>query len=786
MPIRRRLTITGVVQGVGFRPFVWRRARELGLAGWVKNCPEGVSVELQGTLEAVDRFVAGLTADAPPLAAIDAVTVVAVPVEPVPAPFAIAASTVADRSVMSLPADIATCEACLAEVRSPANRRHRYAFTNCTDCGPRYTIIDALPYDRPATAMRGFRMCSRCAAEYADPGDRRFHAQPNACPDCGPTVWWTRAADRGGCITERQRASCVGEHGLAVARAVVRAGGVVAVKGLGGFHLLCDATNTVAIDRLRTRKGRAFKPFAVLVADEAVARQIAQVGSGESRLLTGRDRPIVLVRRRSGAQVADGVAPGNGFLGVMLPSTPLHHLLCASLPPLVMTSGNLAEEPIAIDNEEAARRLAPLVDGFLMHDRPIRAACDDSVVRHAAGGAVPLRRSRGLAPAAFSLPCTGPAVLAVGADVKVALCAAHGNRAWLGPHVGDMGCPAALRAAAAAAERLLRLSGVEPEAIVADLHPGYLSVQWARELSAARGVPLVQVQHHEAHVAALLTEHGGRERAIGVCLDGTGFGHDGTIWGGEFLVTDGRMFRRAAHLEPWHLPGGDACVRHPWRTALAALHAAGCPWDRRLAPVQAAGPTGAGVIGRQLDTRLQCVATSSMGRLFDAVAALAGLSQSVTYEAEAALALESLAARHESFTGSYAYSIQADLDGRDALGCETLVVRWHDLVRSVAADAVAERPGREIAFDFHQATATMIVAVCRRLRESGGGETVGLTGGVFQNVVLLELAAAGLAAEGFEVLVPRRVPPNDGGIALGQVVRARAILSQSPARGDRG
>lgn len=781
MPIRRGLTISGVVQGVGFRPFVWRRAREHGLAGWVRNCRAGVAVEVQGAAEDVERFVAGLAAAAPALAAIESVAVVDLPVEPAPSPFFIALSVGADGAVISLPADVATCEACLAEVRTPSNRRHRYPFTNCTDCGPRYTIIDALPYDRAATAMRGFRMCPRCTAEYADPGDRRFHAQPNACAACGPTVWWTRAADRGGCATERRQARCTGERGLAAARAVVRAGGIVAVKGLGGFHIVCDATSTAAVDRLRAGKGRAGKPFAVLVADEAVARRLAVVGAAEALLLTGRDRPIVLLRKRSGAQLlAAAVAPRNAFVGVMLPSTPLHHLLCADLPPLVMTSGNLAEEPIVIDNAEAARRLAPLVDGFLMHDRPIRAACDDSVVRHAAGGTVPMRRSRGLAPAGLALPGTGPAVLAVGAELKVALCAARGDRAWLGPHVGDMGSPETLRAATVAAERLLRLAAVEPEAIVADLHPGYLSTGWACELAAARGVPLLRVQHHEAHVAALLAEHGGRERAIGVCFDGTGFGHDGTIWGGEFFVTTGPMLRRAARLEPWHLPGGDACVRHPWRTALAALHAAGCPWDHRLAPVQAAGATGAGVIGRQLDVGLQCVATSSMGRLFDAVAALAGVRQSVTYEAEAALALESLATRRASSPGSYAYSL---LDRREG---EPLLVRWHELVRDVATDAIAGRSPEETAADFHRATAAMIVAVCRRLRASGGGDVVGLTGGVFQNAVLLERAATDLGAAGFEVLVPRWVPLNDGGIAFGQAVLARQRLSRPSGRGRHG
>jgi hydrogenase maturation protein HypF len=779
LTVRRRLTVSGVVQGVGFRPFVWRRARDFGLSGWVENRSEGVAIEVQGPAAAVRGFLEAFAAAAPPRAVIDRVAVDHVSVSVGPASFAIRQSVAQEGVATSVPADIAPCAACLAELFTPGDRRHRYPFINCTDCGPRFTIIDRLPYDRGSTTMRGFTMCGRCADEYADPCDRRFHAQPNACPDCGPLVWFTTSGDRDGIATDRKRAQVVGDAAVAAAVAMLRAGGIVGLKGLGGFHLACDATSAATVARLRVRKRRVGKPLAVMVRDVETAIGLAVVDTQERRLLEAPERPIVIMRKRRGTTIAEAVSPGNDFFGVMLPFTPLHHLLCTELPPLVMTSGNLTEEPIVRDNSQAAALLGPLVDGFLMHDREIRTACDDSVVRCGAGTATPIRRSRGHAPLPIRLARAGPGVLAVGGELKAAVCVARDDRAWVSQHIGDMGNVETLDALGAAVDRLLQLFNVEPEAVVGDLHPGYASTAWARGHAAKRGIPFVPVQHHEAHVAALLAEHGGREAAIGVCFDGTGYGRDGTIWGGEFFAVRGGVYRRAAHVEPLPLPGGDTCIRQPRRTALALLHAAECGWDERLPPVAAVAAHDRRVLERQLAAGLNSVATSSMGRLFDAVAALAGLRQSVTYEAEAALALESLAAEAsaaEAETPGHGYAFAI-------LDADPLRVCWRDVVRAVARDAIDRILPQRIATAFHQAVAAMIVAVCRRLRDAGAGDVVGLTGGVFQNAVLVSLACTALGRAGFEVLVHEQVPANDGGLALGQAVLARHALAAGAHRG---
>ncbi len=760
---RKRLSISGVVQGVGFRPFVWRRASSFGLTGWVENDSAGVTAEVQGPVDRVEAFLDGFAAAAPPLAVVERVTVldgaiVEADVEAaVPPRFIILESIARPGPTTSLPADIATCEDCLAEIRDPGNRRFRYPFTNCTNCGPRFTVITGLPYDRPQTTMRGFAMCSQCAAEYDDPADRRFHAQPNACPACGPSVWLVgRDADR---IAE-------GDAAVVAVKLLLRAGSIVAIKGVGGFHLVCAAMSDAAVGLLRSRKQRVGKPLAVMVEDLAAARAIAQVDEQERRLLEGRERPIVLLRKRSvDVGLSAEVSPGNDFLGVMLPYAPLHHLLCEGMPPLVMTSGNLSEEPIVHENDAALKTLGPLVDAFLMHDRPIHVACDDSVVRCAAGAAMPIRRSRGYAPMPIRLASQGPAVLAVGGELKAAVCVAHTDLAIMSQHIGDMGNLETLESLDHTATHLLRLFDVKPAIVAADLHPGYLSTGWARRFAADRGMPLVTVQHHEAHVASLLAEHGRPlGRTIGVCFDGTGYGHDGTIWGGEFFAVSDGTFRRAAHLATFPLPGGDASIRHPWRTALALLHAVGGEWDGRLAPVRAATDAERRVLGHQLAKNINCVATSSMGRLFDAVAALAGVKQSITYEAEAAMHLEALAAGAMDDGGAYAFAID------DA---EPWRVGWQPVVQSVAADALAGVPPYAIAWRFHVAVARMIAEVCTQLRASGAGETVGLTGGVFQNAVLVQMAIDELHHAGFEVLVHQRVPANDGGLALGQAVLAR-------------
>jgi hydrogenase maturation protein HypF len=767
MAVRKRLTITGVVQGVGFRPFVWRRATALGLSGWVENESGGVVAEVQGERDSVAAFVAGLAAAAPPLAVVERITVADAFPTGAESPFEIRSSAARPGRSTPLPPDIATCAACVAEVGDPGDRRHGYPFTNCTDCGPRYTIITDLPYDRAATTMRSFEMCVDCAAEYHDPASRRFHTQPNACPSCGPTVWLCRSDD---VVVERTAARLVGAAAIEAARDLLRAGGILAVKGVGGFHLACDATNPAAVTRLRERKRRVGKPLAVMVADVAAARAFVEVGADEVALLEGRERPIVLLRPRHAASgsagLAAAVSPGNDFIGMLLPYAPLHHLLCRGLPPLVMTSGNLGEEPIVHDNVTAARVLAPLADALLLHDRDIHLACDDSVVRRMAGGAVPVRRSRGYAPLPIPLGEPGPSVLAVGGELKAAICVTRDDHAFMSQHIGDMGNLETLDALAHTADHLLRLFRVEPAAVVADLHPGYLSTEWARRFAADRGIPLVQVQHHEAHVASLRAEARIDEALpfIGVCFDGTGYGSEqpACIWGGEFFSAAAGGMQRAAHLEPFPLSGGDASIRQPWRVALALLHAAGIPWDARLPPVAAAREIE--ILRRQLERQINCVATTSMGRLFDAVASLVGARHDISYEAEAALNLEALAARGDAVT-RYTFDV---VDG--AL---PLRIDWRPVITAIAADVLAGVLPARIAAGFHAAVAAMIVEVCGWLRQSGAGDTVGLTGGVFQNAVLTERAAAGLAAAGFRVVLHRAVPPNDGGLALGQAVLGR-------------
>jgi hydrogenase maturation protein HypF len=784
--VRCRLHVAGTVQGVGFRPFVWRLAQRHRIAGFVRNGLDGVVIEVQGTSAAVEAFAADLREAPPPLADVVQINVEEQPVDPAQVDTFDILESDAARPIGSavipasgvaavVPADIATCPACLAELSDPANRRSRYPFINCTDCGPRYTIIRSLPYDRPQTTMAAFPMCAACAAEYADPADRRFHAQPNACPACGPTVWLTTKDDPGGIAIMRPRDGCLGEAAIDAARSRLLAGDVLAVKSLGGFHLVCDATNDAAVGRLRDRKQRVAKPLAVMVASIDAARRCADVSEQERLLLESHARPIVLVRKRAcGGRLAAAIAPGNDFLGLMLPALPLQHLLCAEMPPLVMTSGNLAEEPIASDNAAAASRLAGIADGFLMHDRDIETPCDDSVIRCVAGLPLPIRRSRGFAPLPIRLGQHGPAVLAVGGELKATLCVTRGDQAIISQHIGDMGNLETLDSLERAADHLVRLFGISPAAVACDMHPGYLSTAWARRWAADRGIPLVPVQHHEAHVVSLLADQGAAEMpVIGVCFDGTGYGRDSTIWGGEvFLASQGAAapLVRAAHLEPFALPGGDAATRHPWRVALALLHAAGLEWAPRLAPVQAAAPEAVRVLRQQVERGINCVATTSVGRLFDAVAALAGVKQSIGYEAEAAMNLEALAAEASDATASYALPV---------LPGEPLRIDWRPAIVRIVEDVGAGVDSAVVAARFHAGVATAIVDVCTQLRSRTGITTVGLTGGVFQNVLLVKLAVESLRAAAFDVLVHQRVPPNDGGLALGQAVLCRTGFSLS-------
>lgn len=785
MPVcRKRVRIGGIVQGVGFRPFLWRLAGRHGLGGWVENGPAGVVAEVQGEDASIDAWLAAIRREPPPLAVIVAIDVEDLPVVlGPPRDFVIhgamdasaARSGSPDAAAPAVvPPDTATCPACRADVADPANRRHRYPFTTCTDCGPRFTIIEDLPYDRPRTSMREFPMCENCTAEYHDPADRRFHAEAIACPACGPIAWFTTAADPAGIQPSRPATGLLGNAAILTARERLLAGDVLAVKGLGGFHLVCDATNAKAVERLRRRKLRTGKPLAVMVADAAAARSIAELDEQERRILEGRERPIVLARKPFGRSgLAESVAPGNGFVGLMLPAWPLQHFLCTGMPPLVTTSGNRAEEPIACDNVEAVARLGDLADGFLMHDRRIVAPCDDSVVRCVVGAAMPIRRSRGLAPLPMRLGVTGPTVLAVGGELKAAICLAHGEEAVMSQHIGDMGSLETYESLSRAADHLLRLFQATPEAVACDLHPGYASSAWARRFAETRGIPRITVQHHEAHLASLLADHGSLgSRIIGVCFDGTGYGRDGTIQGGEFLTVFDGHFRRAAHLDPFPLPGGDASIRHPWRTAIALLHAAGIDPVDSLPPCVAAAAASR-VLARQLARGFACVATTSMGRLFDAVASLCGVRHSIGYEAEAAMALEAIAAPVCDPREPHPFRIMSP-----ATAGSPLRIDWRQAVHAVVRDVSEGMQPAEISARFHHGVAGLIASVCRRLREETGIGVVGLTGGVFQNAVLVRLAVDRLRADGFDVLLHERVPPNDGGLALGQAVIAREAFAR--------
>ncbi|MFE1755587.1 carbamoyltransferase HypF [Streptomyces anandii] len=776
--VRRRLTVRGTVQGVGFRPYVHRLAVDLALAGFVSNTASGVLIEVEGPPDGVLRFCDRLAQQPPPLAAVTGIGHEDLPATGTTDPFAIRPSA---RSTgrTQLPPDTATCADCLRELADPADRRHRHPFITCTHCGPRFTIATAMPYDRPVTTMAGFPLCTACAREYADPADRRFHAQPVACPDCGPRLRLVPAPGTG------VRPARDGEA-LAAARALLGTGGIVAVKGVGGYHLACDATDARAVAGLRARKERGGKAFAVMCRDLGTVREIADLTEREEAVLTGPRRPIVLLRRatRPGAlRLAGQVCPGSPHVGVLLPYTPVHTLLLglAGDPPgprvLVMTSGNRSGEPIVTDDEEALTRLAGIADAWLTHDRPIASPCDDSVLRVRPDGTEQvLRRSRGHVPRPLRLPVTVRPALAVGGDLKNAPCLGEGDLAWFGPHIGDMGDLATLEAARRAERHLLRLTGVTPELVAADRHPGYHSARWARERAAGLPVPEpVLVQHHHAHIASAMAEHGhdGTTPVIGVAFDGTGYGDDGTVWGGEVLLADYAGHRRFARLTPAPLPGGDAGVANPCRLALARLWAAGLPWDPGLPSVAACAPEELTVLRRQLERRLACVQTSSVGRLFDAVSSLVGVCHRAGYEAQAALELEAAATgAQEGDPVAYPFGLTT---GPGPLDCDPA-----PMLRALLADQRRGTPAPVLAARFHRGLARAVAEICRRARTATGLTTVVLSGGVFANGLLEEECAALLAADGLTVLRHREVPANDGGLALGQLVVAAHTARHAP------
>jgi hydrogenase maturation protein HypF len=763
-----KVHITGVVQGVGFRPFVYTLAARYKLVGWVCNTSAGVDIEVEGTSPALQSFVAALTAEAPPLARIESVEVAEIPTNGYEQ-FSIRHSQAQPGAFQPISPDICICDDCLRELFDTTDRRHRYPFINCTNCGPRFTIILDIPYDRPKTTMAAFELCPDCNSEYNDPLDRRFHAQPNACPVCGPQVeLWLREPESG-----TYRPQYQGDDAILAARTSLAQGRIVAVKGLGGFHLACDATDDTAVALLRERKGRVDKPFALMAFDLNAVAAFCYVSEQESSLLASHERPVVLLREREDSPISSLVAPGIKDLGVMLPYTPLHYLLlepgfpCAAL---VMTSGNYSEEPIATKNDEALSRLSGLADAFLMHDRDIHARCDDSVIRIFESDELPVRRSRGYAPYPVHLPFELPQVLAVGGELKNTFCLTKERYAFLSQHIGDMENYETLCSFEMMVEQLSRTFRVTPEIMAYDMHPAYLSTQYAlREAGDRRLVP---VQHHHAHVASCMVENAleGADPIIGVVFDGTGFGTDGAIWGGEFLVADYAGFRRAGHLAYVPLPGGDLAIRKPYRTALAHLWAAGVAWDEDIPPVQAASSVERGVIARQIDRTLNAVPTSSMGRLFDAVAAIAGVRQEVTYEAQAAIELEMLVGGSpEETVGVYEWDVAFERDGS---GSKLRQIGAAPLIRALVTDVRSGVPTEVIATRFHNSVAALVVHVCRALRDETGLQSVALSGGVWQNVTLLHMTLNLLRRDGFNVYTHRVVPPNDGGLALGQAAVA--------------
>jgi hydrogenase maturation protein HypF len=759
--------VEGVVQGVGFRPFVYSLATGLGLSGLVGNDVDGVFAEIEGSPEAAAKFLVLLEQEAPPLANIERVTTRALGVTG-SLGFVIVPSVPGGQRRTLISADSATCDDCLRELADPADRRHAYPFINCTNCGPRFTIVRDVPYDRPLTTMSGFAMCSHCAAEYQDPADRRFHAQPVCCPACGPRL---RLLDSAG-------APLPGADPIATAAGLLRSGHVLALKGLGGYHLVVDAGNEAASAVLRARKHREDKPFAVMVADLSMARLLCEIDQLGAESLTSARRPIVLLPRlpASDQLIAPSVAPGNRDLGLLLPYTPLHHLLLAAAAgPLVMTSGNISDEPIAYRDADALDRLAGIADAFLVHDRAIYVRTDDSVVRTFAGRESVLRRSRGYVPEPLRVrqPFPRP-VLACGAELKNTFCLGKGDHAFVSHHIGDLENAETLRSFADGIEHFKRLFDIEPRLVAHDLHPDYLSTTYAVDLAdnELAGVELVGVQHHHAHIASCLADNGEDGPVIGVAFDGTGYGPDGTIWGGEFLIADLASFERAGCLVPVPMPGGAAAIRQPWRMAaayLASIYPAGLPAGLAVRDRNEERWTA---VTSMAARRVNAPLTSSAGRLFDAVAALLGVRDAINYEGQAAIELEQVTGTRER--GTYPATITND--------ASELRVAGADLVMAAAEDLLAGLPVPIIAARFHNGVAAAIMSVCAQVREQTGLTVVALSGGVFQNLLLARRVMSGLADDGFRVLVHSRVPCNDGGISLGQAVVAAARDRQAVIR----
>jgi len=738
------------VQGVGFRPFVYRLAGRLGLDGWVRNDADGVLIETQGEDTALAEFLRSLAAEAPPLALIIRLESVEIPLAAADG-FSIMASSGGAGSTLISP-DCDVCPDCLRELFDPTDRRFRYPFINCTNCGPRYSIITATPYDRPATTMAAFPLCPACAAEYHDPADRRFHAQPIACPVCGPQLQLVTAAGR----------EVAGEP-LQGAIEALHAGLIVAVKGIGGYHLAVDPGNAKAVAELRRRKKRDEKPFALLTESLLSAASLAHVSDIEGRFLTGVERPIVLLRKLAGNRIAAEVAPANDYFGLMLPSAPLHYLLLrGNFPALVMTSANISDEPLVYRDDVALHQLSGIADLVLRHNRAIHAPCDDSVIRVFGNHPLLLRRSRGYVPRAIQIPAIGRAVLGAGGELKAAICLAQGEQAILSRHLGDLKNAATLSEYRDSIASLQQLAGIAPQAVARDLHPDYHSTAIA---AALHGLPQVAVQHHHAHMAACMAENRLEGEVIGIIFDGAGYGADGTVWGGEFLVGGYSGYRRAAHLRQMLLPGGDAAAVEPYRMALALLYQlqGDSLFTLPLSCLQEVMPQQQPLFLQMLARRINSPLTSSCGRLFDGVAALLGVRNRMNYEGQAAIELEGLAERGR---------VGRLYPGGIISGEETLQLDWLPLIGALLADVLAGLSPADIAATFHHSLAAAATAVCNEIRRQSGNGRVVLSGGVFQNRLLSEALVSLLENDGFTVFTHRLVPPNDGGLALGQAIIA--------------
>lgn len=782
----KKILIQGTVQGVGFRPWVYRLAREEGIVGTVRNDSSGVTIEAFGPTRSLESFVERLESSPPPAAVIRALDWESIPFSET-VDFKIVGSSETNERTVSIPPDLAACSDCLTEVDDPDDRRYRYPFTNCTNCGPRFTIVLDMPYDRPVTTMTRFQMCTDCRREYETPEDRRFHAQPNACTRCGPRL--TLRSQNGDELARDQAA-------IQVSAGALRSGRILALKGLGGFHLLVDARDPEAVAQLRQRKARYEKPLALMVANLDKVRDLCEVSPAAEELLTSPQAPIVLLRRRPGISIADEVAPGNPYLGVMTPYTPLHYLLLHEAKiPLVATSGNLSDEPICIDNDEAGERLRGIADLFLVHDRPIARHADDSVAWLVDGEPGLIRRARGLAPSPVTLADSPPTILAVGAHLKNTVAVNLRAHVYISQHIGDMETPQAIDAFERVIDDLLRMCEAEPVAVAHDLHPDYVSTQWAQRATGGggskellAGVRLIPVQHHHAHLASCLADNGIDDgSALGVTWDGTGYGTDGGVWGGEFLHGSAASFQRVARLRRFRLPGGDSAVKEPRRVALAVLYEilGESVWEQKdLVPILSLGPAERPLFQRMLETGLGSPQTTSIGRLFDAVAAVIGLRQQVSFEGQAAMTLEFVADTEEE--GSYPLPVDP-VDTAlvsdsiehlpEEVGSESVLeLDWRSLVEAILEDSRRGVEAGIIAARFHNSLVDAIVAVARAIGES----RVALTGGCFQNRLLTERAARRLREAGFEVLLHRQVPPNDGGISLGQVAVAAARLGQEP------